>query len=130
SNLKAGQVMVLENLRFHPGEEKNDEGFARMLAENADVYVNDAFGAAHRAHASTAGVAEIVPQKAGGLLMRKEVEALSALLKAPQKPFAAVLGGAKVSDKVQVLSKLLDKVERMLIGGAMAYTFLKAQGHN
>ncbi|MFZ9887123.1 MAG: phosphoglycerate kinase [Myxococcota bacterium] len=130
NGLAPGGVLVLENLRFHPGEEKNDEGFARMLAENADVYVNDAFGAAHRAHASTAGIADVIAQKAGGLLLRKEVEALSSLQRGPQKPFAAVLGGAKVSDKVQVLSKLLDRVDRMLIGGAMAYTFLKAQGHD
>jgi phosphoglycerate kinase len=127
-DLKPGGVLLLENLRFHAGEEKNDPGFARQLAENADVWVNDAFGAAHRAHASTAGVAEHVQEKAGGLLMRKEVDALSQLTRDPARPFVAVLGGAKVSDKVQVLSKLLEKVDRMLIGGAMAYTFLKARG--
>jgi phosphoglycerate kinase len=127
-DLKPGGVMVLENLRFHAGEEKNDEGFARQLADNADVWVNDAFGAAHRAHASTAGMAEHVATRVGGLLMRREVEALSGLLRDPARPFVAVLGGAKVSDKVQVLSKLLERVDRMIIGGAMAYTFLKAKG--
>ena len=127
-DLKPGQVLLLENLRFHSGEEKNDEGFARQLAECCDVYVNDAFGAAHRAHASTAGMAAFVPVKAGGLLMRKEVEALGGLLKSPKRPFVAILGGAKVSDKLAVLSQLMNKVDRMLIGGAMAYTFLKAKG--
>jgi phosphoglycerate kinase len=128
--LKPGQVMVLENLRFHPGEEKNDEGFARMLAESVDVYVDDAFGAAHRAHASTAGMVPFVEQKAGGLLLRKEVEALSKLTRAPARPFVAVLGGAKVSDKVTVLSRLAGKVDKLVIGGAMAYTFLKAKGED
>jgi phosphoglycerate kinase len=127
-DLRPGGVMVLENLRFHAGEEKNEDGFARQLADNADVWVNDAFGAAHRAHASTAGMAAHVDARFGGLLMRREVEALSALLRGPARPFVAVLGGAKVSDKVQVLGKLLEKVDRMIIGGAMAYTFLKAKG--
>lgn len=123
-----GGVVVLENLRFHPGEEKNDEGFARQLAENVDVYVDDAFGAAHRAHASVDGITRFVPQKLGGLLLRKEVEALSSLLREPKRPYVAILGGAKVSDKLGVLSKLMDRTDKLLIGGAMAYTFLKARG--
>lgn len=127
-DLKNGQILLLENLRYHAGEEKNDEGFARQLAALADVYVNDAFGAAHRAHASTAGMAAFVQQKAGGLLLKKEIETLYGLLKAPQKPFVAILGGAKVSDKIGVLTKLMTKVDTILIGGAMAYTFLAAQG--
>ncbi len=127
-DLKPGGVMLLENLRFHSGEEKNDDGFARQLAEHADVYVNDAFGAAHRAHASTAGIAEHVEQRAGGLLIRKELDNLSKLLGTPDTPFAAVLGGAKVSDKLAVLSNLMNRVDKLLIGGAMAYTFLKAKG--
>jgi phosphoglycerate kinase len=127
-DLKNGQILLLENLRYHAGEEKNDEGFARQLAALADVYVNDAFGAAHRAHASTAGMAAFVQQKAGGLLLKKEIETLYGLMKAPQKPFVAILGGAKVSDKIGVLTKLMAKVDTILIGGAMAYTFLAAQG--
>lgn len=127
-DLKPGQVLLLENLRFHTGEEKNDEGFARQLAELADVYVNDAFGAAHRAHASTAGMAAFVAKKAGGLLLKKETETLYGLLKSPRKPFVAIIGGAKVSDKIGVLQKLLGKVDTVLIGGAMAYTFLAAKG--
>ncbi len=128
NDLKGGQVLLLENLRFHSGEEKNDDGFSRQLAELCDVYVNDAFGAAHRAHASTAGIAAHVPNKAGGLLLKKEAETLYGLLRAPNKPFVAVVGGAKVSDKIGVLTKLLSKVDTILIGGAMAYTFLAAQG--
>jgi phosphoglycerate kinase len=128
NDLQAGQVLLLENLRFHGGEEKNDEGFAKQLAQNADAYVNDAFGAAHRAHASTAGMMPFVNRKFGGLLLRKETEALYGLLRAPNKPFVAVLGGAKVSDKMGVISKLMTKVDCIIIGGAMAYTFMKAQG--
>jgi phosphoglycerate kinase len=128
ADLQPGQVLLLENLRFHSGEEKNDEGFARQLAQNADVYVNDAFGAAHRAHASTAGMVPFVKEKAGGLLLKKEAETLYGLLRAPRKPFVAILGGAKVSDKLGVISKLMTKVDRIIIGGAMAYTFLKAKG--
>jgi phosphoglycerate kinase len=128
TDLKAGQVLLLENLRYHSGEEKNDEGFARQLAALCDVYVNDAFGAAHRAHASTAGMAAFVDKKAGGLLLKKETETLYGLLRHPQKPFVAIVGGAKVSDKIGVLTKLLTKVDTILIGGAMAYTFLKAKG--
>jgi phosphoglycerate kinase len=128
SEMKRGDLLLLENLRFHAGEKKNDEGFCRMLAENADAYVNDAFGTAHRAHASTAGVADFIENKAGGLLLRREVEALSGLLKDPKRPFVAVLGGAKVSDKIGVLNQLANKVDTLIIGGAMAYTFLKARG--
>jgi phosphoglycerate kinase len=128
--LKDGQVLVLENLRFHKEEEGNDEAFARELASLADVYVNDAFGTAHRAHASTAGMAAFVKEKAAGFLMKKEIEYLGRVLKNPEKPFVAILGGAKVSDKIKVIENLLPKVDALLIGGAMAYTFLKAQGAN
>ncbi len=127
-DMKPGQVLLLDNLRFHTGEEKNDEGFARQLAQSADVYVNDAFGAAHRAHASTAGMVPLVKERAGGLLMRKETEVLTGLLRAPKQPFTAILGGAKVSDKIAVMSQLAKKTQRLVIGGAMAYTFLKAKG--
>ena len=123
-----GQVVVLENLRFHPEEEKNDEQFARALARLGDVYVNDAFGAAHRAHASTVGMTVHFRDKAAGFLLRREVEFLSRLLKNPERPFVAVLGGAKVSDKIGVIENLLERVQAFCIGGAMAYTFLKAQG--
>ena len=123
-----GTVVVLENLRFHPEEEKNDEQFARLLARLADVYVNDAFGAAHRAHASTVGMTRFVRQKAAGFLLRREVEFLSRLLRNPERPFVTVLGGAKVSDKIGVLENLLGRVQAFCIGGAMAYTFLRAQG--
>jgi phosphoglycerate kinase len=125
---KPGDVVVLENLRFHPEEEKNDPGFAQALARLADVYVNDAFGAAHRAHASTAGITQYVRVKAAGLLLEREIEVLSTLLRAPEKPFVAVLGGAKVSDKIGVIENLLERVQTFCIGGAMAYTFLRAQG--
>src|SRR5204863_134351 len=125
---RPGQVVVLENLRFHPEEEKNDPVFAERLARLADVYVDDAFGAAHRAHASTAGVARFFRSKAAGLLLRREVDLLRHLLVAPAKPFVAVLGGAKVSDKIGVLENLLGRVQAVCIGGAMAYTFLRAQG--
>lgn len=129
-DLKPNQILVLENLRFHPEEEANDETFARALASLCDVYVNDAFGTAHRAHASTAGMAAFVKEKAAGLLIRKELENLGRLLKSPERPFVAVLGGAKVSDKIKVIDNLLPKVNTLLVGGAMAYTFLKAQGVN
>ncbi len=127
--MEDGDIVLLENLRFHPEEEKNDPAFARQLAELADVYVNDAFGTAHRAHASTAGITEHIDEVAAGFLMKREVEMLSGLLRAPEHPFVAIVGGAKVSDKIQLLSNMLDKVDSILIGGAMAYTFLKAQGH-
>jgi phosphoglycerate kinase len=125
---RPGQVVMLENLRFHPEEEKNDPVFAERLARLADVYVDDAFGAAHRAHASTAGMARFFRSKAAGFLLRREVEILQHLLVAPAKPFVAVLGGAKVSDKIGVLENLLGRVQVFCIGGAMAYTFLRAQG--
>jgi phosphoglycerate kinase len=127
-DMKDGQVLMLENLRFHKEEEANDEAFARELASFADVYINDAFGTAHRAHASTAGMVPFVKEKGAGLLMRKELEYLGGALKTPAKPFVAILGGAKVSDKIKVIESLLPKVDALLIGGAMAYTFLKAQG--
>jgi phosphoglycerate kinase len=126
--LEKGQTLLLENLRFHPEEEANDEKFAKQLASLADFYVNDAFGAAHRAHASTVGVTKFVKKSAAGLLMEKELEYLGKVLKKPEHPFIAILGGAKVSDKIGVIRNLLDKVDALIIGGGMAYTFLKAQG--
>jgi phosphoglycerate kinase len=123
-----GGVVLLENLRFHPQEEKNDPGFAAKLAELADVYVNDAFGSAHRAHASTEGIVRHVKVAAAGLLMAAEVAYLGKALESPDRPFVAVLGGAKVSDKLEVIQNLLGKVDALVIGGAMAYTFLKARG--
>src|SRR6185295_2300328 len=128
SDLREGGVAMLENLRFHPGEEANDEGFARALASYADVYVNDAFGTAHRAHASTAGIAKFVGDKGIGLLMEREVKFLGRLLGDVERPFVAIIGGAKVSDKIGVLENLLARVDQLLIGGAMANTFLKAKG--
>jgi phosphoglycerate kinase len=124
----AGAVVLLENLRFHAEEEKNDPGFARQLAELADVYINDAFGSAHRAHASTEGIVHHVKQSAAGLLMAKEIEHLSKALDRPERPFVAILGGAKVSDKLEVIENFITRVDGLLIGGAMAYTFLKARG--
>lgn len=123
-----GGVVLLENLRFHAGEEANDPAFAAQLAALADVYVNDAFGAAHRAHASTEGIVHHVPAAAAGLLMAAEVEYLGKALTHPDRPFIAILGGAKVSDKLGVIENLLSKVDGLLVGGAMAYTFLKAKG--
>jgi phosphoglycerate kinase len=128
NGLEEGQVLLLENLRFHPEEEKNEEGFARALAALADVYVNDAFGTAHRAHASTVGMVTFVAEKAAGFLLQRECEYLGEILQSPDRPFVAILGGAKVSDKIQVISSLLERVDTLLIGGAMAYTFLSAQG--
>jgi phosphoglycerate kinase len=127
-DLKDGQVLLLENLRFHPEEEANDEAFARELASLADVWVNDAFGTAHRAHASTAGMAKFTKEKAAGFLIRKELEFLGKALRSPAKPFVAILGGAKVSDKIKVIQNLMSKADAILVGGAMAYTFLKAEG--
>jgi phosphoglycerate kinase len=127
-DLGPGQVILLENLRFHPEEEKNDELFARELANLADVWVNDAFGTAHRAHASTAGMARFVKEKAAGFLIQKEVDYLGKALGTPARPFVAIVGGAKVSDKLKVLENLLAKADAVCVGGAMAYTFLKAQG--
>ena len=125
--MKDGDVILLENLRFHEEEEANDEGFARSLASLADIYVNDAFGTAHRAHASTAGVAEFLPGVAG-FLMEKEIEVMGKALSAPERPFVAILGGAKVKDKVGGISNLIEKVDSLVVGGGMAYTFLKSKG--
>ena len=129
-NLKPGQVMLLENLRFHPGEQKNDPDFARELAKMGEVYVNDAFGVAHRAHASVVGVVKNISVCCAGLLLEKEWKYLSRALQNPERPFVAVSGGAKVSSKLGILNSLLDKVDCLLIGGAMANTFLRAQGVN
>jgi len=128
NRLEKGQTLLLENLRFHPEEEADDEKFSRSLAALAEVYVNDAFGTAHRAHASTVGITRFVSQSAAGLLMQKELEYLGKAVSNPEKPFVAIIGGAKVSDKIDVIRNLLTKVDALLIGGAMAYTFLKAQG--
>ena len=125
---KPGEILLLENLRFHPEEEANDPGFSKQLASLCDVYVNDAFGSAHRAHASTVGMIQFVPQAAAGLLMDKELEYLIKVTRNPERPCIAILGGAKVSDKIEVIENLLKLVDRLLIGGAMAYTFMKAQG--
>jgi len=127
-NVGAGQVLLLENLRFHLAETQNDEAFSRALAELADVYVNDAFGTAHRAHASTAGVTRFVTPCAMGLLIEKEIAYLGQALDTPARPFVAILGGAKISGKIDVIDNLLPTVDRLIIGGGMAYTFLKAQG--
>jgi phosphoglycerate kinase len=126
--LEKGQSLLLENLRFHSEEEANDDKFAKQLANLADYYVNDAFGTAHRAHASTVGITKFVDRSAAGLLMEKELEYLGRAIEHPEKPFLAILGGAKVSDKIAVIENLLTKVDTLIIGGAMAYTFLKAQG--
>ena len=123
-----GGVVLLENLRFHQEEEKNDPGFAAALASLADLYVDDAFGAAHRAHASVEGITHHVRQAAAGLLMEEELRYLGHALESPDRPFVAILGGAKVSDKLDVIENLLGKVDRLLIGGAMAYTFFKSRG--
>jgi phosphoglycerate kinase len=126
--LEKGQTLLLENLRFHAEEEANDVGFSQKLAAFADLYVNDAFGTAHRAHASTVGITKFLHKSAAGLLMQKELEYLGKVTTNPDKPLVAIIGGAKVSDKIEVLRNLLSKVDALLIGGAMAYTFLKAQG--
>lgn len=128
-NLKNGEVMLLENTRFSPGEEKNDTEFAKLLAKHADYFVNDAFGTAHRAHASNVGVSELMPS-AAGFLVAKEIEYIKDNLDNPKRPFVAILGGAKVSDKIGVIENLLNKVNAILIGGAMANTFLKANGYD
>src|SRR5271168_950178 len=125
---KPGEVLLLENLRFHPEEEKNDPEFSKQLASLCDVYVNDAFGSAHRAHASTVGMIAYVPQAAAGLLMDQELKYLTMATRNPPRPCVAILGGAKVSDKIEVIANLGKVVDRLLIGGAMAYTFLKSQG--
>src|SRR5206468_3957163 len=123
-----GGVVLLENLRFHPEEEQNDPEFARALASLADRYVNDAFGAAHRAHASVEGITRCLPRPAAGLLMERELGYLGHALESPERPFVVILGGAKVSDKIGVIENMLGKIERMIIGGAMAYTFFKSRG--
>lgn len=128
SKMKDGEVVLLENLRFHAEEEKNDPDFAKKLAELADFYVNDAFGAAHRSHASTVGITKYISQSAAGFLMEKEVKYIGEAIENPKRPFMVVLGGAKVSDKIGVIEHLMEKADDILIGGAMAYTFLKAQG--
>ncbi|WP_243290356.1 phosphoglycerate kinase [Bacillus sp. FJAT-47783] len=128
SNMSEGDVLVLENVRFYPGEEKNDADLSKAFAELADVYVNDAFGAAHRAHASTAGIAEYIPAVAG-FLMEKELNVLGKALVSPDRPFTAIIGGAKVKDKIGVIENLLDRVDNLIIGGGLAYTFVKALGH-
>ncbi len=128
TQLESGQTLLLENLRFHPEEEQNDPAFAKQLAQLCDVYVNDAFGSAHRAHASTEGITHFVKQSAAGLLLDKELQYLSKTVEDPLKPFVAIIGGAKVSDKIQVIDHLLDRVDTLIIGGAMAYTFLNARG--
>ncbi|CAN5705737.1 hypothetical protein BH24ACI5_BH24ACI5_25930 [soil metagenome] len=127
---RAEGVILLENLRFNPGEEQNDPAFAAQLAGMADVYVNDAFGSAHRAHASTEGIVRLMKETGAGLLMAAEVEYLGRVLEAPDRPFVAILGGAKVSDKLEVIQNLIPRVDALLIGGAMAYTFFKARGLN
>ena len=128
ADAKAGSVILLENTRFHPEETKNDERFSRELAANGDVFVNDAFGTAHRAHASTVGIASHVEQSAMGFLLAREVDYLSKILHGADSPFVAILGGAKVSDKIGLIENLMDRADKILIGGAMSYTFLKAQG--
>ena len=129
-NLESGQTLLLENLRFHAEEEANDPAFAKKLAALCDIYVNDAFGSAHRAHASTEGITHFVAPSAAGLLMEKELTYMGKALIEPDKPFVAIIGGAKVSDKIKVIDNLLDKVDAIIIGGGMSYTFLKAKGQN
>jgi phosphoglycerate kinase len=128
AKMQAGDVLLLENLRYHPEEEKNDQEFARALAKLADVYVNDAFGAAHRAHASIVGITKFLPS-AAGLLLKKEIEYLKGAIENPVKPFVALLGGAKVSGKIGVLEHLVSKVDKVIVGGGMAFTFIKAMGY-
>lgn len=127
-SMNEGDVLLLENVRFYPGEEKNDPELAKSFAELADVYVNDAFGAAHRAHASTEGIAKHLPA-VSGFLMQKELDVLGKALSNPERPFTAIIGGAKVKDKIGVIDNLLEKVDNLIIGGGLAYTFVKAQGH-
>ncbi|MFN8654959.1 MAG: phosphoglycerate kinase [Candidatus Obscuribacterales bacterium] len=128
NEMKDGDIVLLENVRFHEGEEKNDREFSKQLAKLADVYVNDAFGTAHRAHSSTAGVTEFVKPALAGFLLDKEIKALSGVVDNPNRPFATIIGGAKVSSKIGVLENLIDRADVLVIGGAMAFTFLKAQG--
>lgn len=128
SKLKEGEVLLLENLRFHKEEEKGDQDFAKKLSELGDIYVNDAFGTAHRAHASTAVIAQFFDQKAAGYLMQSELENADKVLENPASPYTAVMGGAKISDKILIIEKLLDRVDNLIVGGGMSYTFTKAQG--
>lgn len=128
AGLRAGDILLLENLRFHPGEQANDPEFARRLARGIDVYVNDAFGAAHRAHASTSGICSLVDQAAAGFLMQKELDALSRILKGAQRPYISIVGGAKISGKIELIASLLETADEILVGGAMAYTFFRAEG--
>lgn len=128
AQLNDGDILLLENVRFEAGEEKNDDALAQAFADMADLYVNDAFGAAHRAHASTAGIAEKLPS-AAGFLLEKEIDVLGKALENPKRPFTAIIGGAKVKDKIDVIDNLLDKVDNLIIGGGLAFTFIKAQGH-
>jgi len=130
NGLNQGEVALLENIRFYPGEEKNDPELAKQLAELADIYVNDAFGAAHRAHSSTEGVTKFLKPAVSGLLMEKELSMLGKLLENPERPFVAVIGGSKVSTKIGVLENLLDKVDSLILGGGMTYTFMKSKGHS
>lgn len=129
ASIKEGEILMLENVRFHKEEEKNDPAFAKELSTLADIYVNDAFGTAHRAHASTAGLADYLPS-ACGFLIKKELDFMGKALDNPERPFVAILGGAKVSDKISVIENLIDKVDTLIVGGGMAYTFIKAQGHS
>lgn len=128
ASMNNGDIILLENVRFHAGEEKNDADLAKSFADLADIFVNDAFGAAHRAHASTAGIADYIPA-VSGLLIEKELDVLGKALLTPERPFTAIIGGAKVKDKIGVINHLLDKVDNLIIGGGLAYTFLKAQGY-
>jgi phosphoglycerate kinase len=128
AKMKPGDVLLLENLRFHTGEEKNDDAFSKALAALGDVYINDAFGAAHRAHASTVGITKFIPASAAGFLLKKEIEYLEGAVENPVRPFVAVLGGAKVSGKIGVIENLGKRVDKVIIGGGMAFTFLKAKG--
>jgi phosphoglycerate kinase len=128
ANMKPGDILLLENLRFHKGEEKNDEAFSKALAALGDVYINDAFGAAHRAHASTVGITKFIPASAAGFLLKKEIEYLEGAVENPVRPFVAILGGAKVSGKIEIIENLGKRVDKVIIGGGMAFTFLKAKG--
>ncbi len=130
SQLNEGEILMLENLRFHPGETENDEEFARELAKGINVYINDAFGASHRAHASIQKITEFVPVAAAGFLLKKEIDFLSLATENPPQPYTLILGGAKVSDKIPIINNLMEKAQKIMIGGAMAYTFLKAKGIN
>jgi phosphoglycerate kinase len=128
AKMKPGDILLLENLRFHKGEEKNDDAFSKALAALGDVYINDAFGAAHRAHASTVGITKFIPVSAAGFLLKKEIEYLEGAVENPVRPFVAILGGAKVSGKIEIIENLGKRVDKVIIGGGMAFTFLKAKG--